>query len=600
MPNGDFELAHGRGERVGWTRREGAFHARGLKTGGTVDGVPVEKSGRTFFSGFDAGMPAQRGTLTSDVFRLTGTGVIAFRMGAGLNNSLTYVEFLTEDGAVIARVANTDCDGVEITEQLITRTVDLSGYVGRRVCIRAVDRDDGDELAYLNLDGFHVCQTRAEVDEALAQHERQLWQYKKSFTEDETAADIVNGGFETGDLTGWKVLSGRAMRESSVVPTGQYYWEDRLVYGEGSYYFDGSNNGAVREKLVGAMRSTKFTLGGDGFISFMMGCGNGNCYVALCDGKTDRELLVRRNEAFSDPALPLTLLRVYMDAGDYVGRVVYLKVVNGNPAATGFAFLNVDDFRVSLTRAEVAELEARQIESVYAETYRSKSYDDPASLRAYYDAYPYPVPMKPLLIRNGVSDKVVQCGTVDVTALLGDGSADYGGETLRDFRVTGVRFNGAAAKGTPDAVDMSVPGSYRVSYAIDRAGRRAEAAFTVFAVTDRGQVYNGGFETGDLSGWKVLTEGFNRNAAVVSATSYWGDALPYNQAGGWHLNGWSTGIPESGTWAVQSSVFRLSGSGYISWRMGGKAAAVRVYRADGTRAPIRIPWRMAADLDPTP
>jgi len=224
-----------------------------------------------------------------------------------------------------------------------------------------------------------------------------------------------------------------------------------------------------------------------------------------------------------------------------------------------------------------------------------------------------------------------------------------------------------------------------VSYAIDRAGRHAEAAFTVFAVTDRGQVYNGGFETGDLSGWKVLTEGFNRNAAVVSATSYWGDALPYNQAGGWHLNGWSTGIPESGTWAVQSSVFRLSGSGYISWRMGGKAAAVRVYRADGTqiayvrqtrfrdvnfpylsrggswadmgtyaldlsahlgeelyivlldeaveggwanaffdevvtrydtapdvahladrtndggtRAPIRIPWRMAADLDPTP
>ena len=266
-----------------------------------------------------------------------------------------------------------------------------------------------------------------------------------------------------------------------------------------------------------------------------------------------------------------------------MGRVVYLKVVNGNPAATGFAFLNVDDFRVSLTRDEVAELEARQIESVYAETYRSKSYDDPASLRAYYDAYPYPVPMKPLLIRNGVSDKVVQCGTVDVTALLGDGSADYGGETLRDFRVTGVRFNGTAAKGTPDAVDMSVPGSYRVSYAIDRAGRRAEAAFTVFAVTDRGQVDNGGFETGDLSGWKVLTEGFNRNAAVVSATSYWGDALPYNQAGGWHLNGWSTGIPESGTWAVQSSVFRLSGSGYISWRMGGKAAAVRVYRADGTQ-----------------
>lgn len=587
VPNGDFELAHDSGEWVGWTRSEGAFHVRGLVSSDTADGVSVDKSGNTFFSGYAAGLPSMRGTLTSDVFPLTGAGVISFMMGAGLNKNLVYVEFFREGSETpLARVSNTDCDGVYITEQLITRTVDLSNYLGERIYIKATDLDSGSELSYINLDNFHVCRTRAEVDAALAQRARQLKEYKQGkthFTENPASSTIVNGGFETGDLTGWKLLEGRAIRESCVVPTSQYYWEDRLVYGEGSYYFDGSNNGAVRESLTGAMRSTRFTLGGDGWISFMMGCGNGDCYVALCDGRTGEELIVQRNEAFSDPALALTLLRVYMDASEYLGQMVYLKVANNNPAATGFAFLNVDDFRVSLTREEVAALEAEQIESVYAQTYSSATYDDLAALRDYYDHYPYPVPMKPLLIQDGVSDKVVECGKVDVTTLLGDGCASYDGQSLTDFRVTGVTCAGGPAKGELTAVDMTIPGQYQVHYAIDHAGRHAASSFTVFAVPDRGQLLNGGFETGDLTGWTVLTKGFNRSTAVVSATSYWGDALPYNQAGNYHLNGWNTGLAEADTWSVRSSVFRLSGSGYISWRMGGKAAAIRVYRADGTQ-----------------
>lgn len=587
VPNGDFELPHDSGEWVGWTRSEGAFHVRGLKSSDTADGVQVEKSGSTFFSGYNAGLPSMRGTLTSDVFPLTGTGVISFMMGAGLNKNLVYVEFFQEGSETpLARVSNTDCDGVYITEQLITRTVDLSRHVGKQIYIKVTDLDSGSELSYVNLDNFHVCRNQAEIDAAQAQRARQIKEYtrgKTNFTENPSSTTIVNGGFETGDLTGWKLLEGRAVRESCVVPTSQYYWEDRMVYGEGNYYFDGSNNGAVRESLTGAMRSTRFTLGGDGWISFMMGCGNGDCYVALCDGRTGEELIVQRNEAFSDPALALTLLRVYMDASEYLGQVVYLKVVNNNPAATGFAFLNVDDFRVSLTREEVADLEAEQIESIYAQTYNSAAYDDLAALRDYYDEYPYPVPMKPLLIRDGVGDKVVECGKVDVTAMLSDGCASYDGQSLTGFRVTGVTFEGKPAEGELTAIDMSTPGQYQVHYEIDHDGRHAASAFTVFAVVDRGRLLNGGFETGDLTGWTVLTKGFNRNTAVISATSYWGDALPYNQAGNYHLDGWNTGLDEADTWSVQSSIFHLSGSGYISWRMGGRAAALRVYRADGTQ-----------------
>ena len=97
---------------------------------------------------------------------------------------------------------------------------------------------------------------------------------------------------------------------------------------------------------------------------------------------------------------------------------------------------------------------------------------------------------------------------------------------------------------------------------------------------------NGGFESGNLAGWTVLTDGWSvvegQAAGVISAASYWGEALPYNQAGDYHLDGWNNGIEEGATWAVQSTNFTLAGSGFISVRMGGHAAAVHVYLADGT------------------
>lgn len=53
----------------------------------------------------------------------------------------------------------------------------------------------------------------------------------------------------------------------------------------------------------------------------------------------------------------------------------------------------------------------------------------------------------------------------------------------------------------------------------------------------------------------MLTEGWtdNPNRGVISATSYWAEELPYNQAGNYHLGGWNTGIAEGGTWEPNSS-----------------------------------------------
>ena len=587
LVNGDFEDISA-GQWTGWTRHDAAFNFRGVVNTEKIKGVTMEKSGEYYFAGTAGGNPPMRGTLTSDVFKLGGNGFITFKMGAGKNTDKVYVEFFEEGKTEpIAHVVNEDCDGMFITEHLMTKVVDLSAYVGKNIYIVITDNDDGNDLSYINVDAFHVCTSDDEVKAAEEDHARQVAEFgEKPFEEDETSHQIVNGGFETGDLTGWKVLEGTALTRAAIVPTSQYYWGDRAVYGEGEFYLDGSNNGAIQESLTGAIRSTKFTLGGDGYITFMMGSGNGGSYVALCDGNTDEELIKVTNEYFSDPALALTLLRMYMDASEYIGRVVYLKVVDDNDGSKGgFAFINVDDFRVSLTKEEVAALQVEQLEKIQNETYTSASYNDIASLLNYYNNYPYPVALASLTLTAYAKNQVVDCGTVDLTAFVKDAKAAFGEEDV-PVTITKVTFDGKETASGFDAFDMSAPGAYAVTYGAEKDGKTVETAFTVIAQADKNSVANGGFESGNLAGWTVLTDGWSvvdgQPAGVISATSYWNEALPYNQAGDYHLDGWNTGIGEGDPWAIRSTNFVLSGSGFISVRMGGNAAAVKVFKADGT------------------
>ena len=590
IPNGDFEAEHEMGKWSGWTREDAAFNVRGLVSLEKISGAPMEKSGEFYFAGSEGGNPTMRGTLTSDPFKLGGNGFITFKMGAGKNNELVYVEFINADtNEVLAKVANEDCDGMFITDHLITKIVDLSAHIGKTIVIKVTDNDDGTDLAYVNLDAFKVCKTDADIEAAKAEYALQIETYgEKPFVEDETSPYIQNGSFETGDLTGWVILDGTALTRAAIVPTTQYYWTDRMVYGDGEYYLDGSNNGAIAENLLGAIRSSKFTLGGDGYITFMIGSGNGGSYVALCDANTDEELIVMHNEFFSDPALALTLLRVYMDASEYIGRVCYLKVVDANDGSNGgFAFINVDDFRTSLTLDEVAALEVEQLEKIKAETYTSASYNDLVSLVNYYTTYPYyPVPLASLTLTSYAQHQVVSCGTVDVTAFLADAAAAFGTEEVTDIAVTKVTFEGTEITEGFDAVDMSVPGYYHVTYAASHEGSVAEATFTVVAMADNTTIANGGFEAGNLAGWTILADNWGyvegQATGVISATTYWGENLPYNQAGNFHLDGWNTGIGEPDPWEIRSTNFTLAGSGFISVRMGAAAAAVKVYTADGT------------------
>ena len=48
-----------------------------------------------------------------------------------------------------------------------------------------------------------------------------------------------------------------------------------------------------------------------------------------------------------DPDAGLSLIRIYDQLKNYIGKELYFVIENGNE--TGFSFINVDDFRTSMT-----------------------------------------------------------------------------------------------------------------------------------------------------------------------------------------------------------------------------------------------------------
>ena len=48
-----------------------------------------------------------------------------------------------------------------------------------------------------------------------------------------------------------------------------------------------------------------------------------------------------------DPDAGLSLIRIYDQLENYIGKALYFVIENGNE--TGFSFINVDDFRTSMT-----------------------------------------------------------------------------------------------------------------------------------------------------------------------------------------------------------------------------------------------------------
>ena len=87
-------------------------------------------------------------------------------------------------------------------------------------------------------------------------------------------------------------------------------------------------------------------------------------------------------------------------------------------------------------------------------------------------------------------------------------------------------------------------------------------------------LFNGGFEMGNVQGWWSIGE----IGLVTNATGYWGDNIPYGKTGEYLFTGVESfgadTMREGNKGTLTSSAFELSGTGYVSFKLGGGGNAL--------------------------
>jgi len=161
--------------------------------------------------------------------------------------------------------------------------------------------------------------------------------------------DIYNHDFETGDLTGWTVVSGDAFSMGDVSDRVDWGWGGPFNQ-NGKYHLWTYAEGG--DDQVGVLKSDNFKLSGNGQIDLLVGGGKNieKLYIALVraiDGKELFKATGTNREGYR---------KVYWDASDYLGQECYIKVVDN--AKGGWGHINVDDINVPVEGVSSSKLTA--------------------------------------------------------------------------------------------------------------------------------------------------------------------------------------------------------------------------------------------------
>ena len=337
--NGGFEM----GSDLGWWNVGNA----GAVTGADAffSGVAYGKNGNFLYSGVEDhgagnGREGNKGTLTSSVFQIGGSGYITYMLGGG-NNSC-YVQIIdSTTGEILARYRQ------QAREDAVLKSyvADLSAYVGRTVRIQVVDNATFDWgcISFDNVVTYYASKPEGFIDAVDVKYE------------------IVNGSFENG-LNSWNMNITEAGAQNTLgwVESSEH---DADWYTKNDDNKDGSNiftfcrpDGTNCENSKGTLSSDVFTLKQNSYVSFRFGGAGGvsnhDVWIELV--KADGEVIAR----FYNDATDKVNTRMNRFYYQYTGEEAdcFFRVVDNSTGDYG-CFV-VDDFRVNLEAAPEGSLPA--------------------------------------------------------------------------------------------------------------------------------------------------------------------------------------------------------------------------------------------------
>jgi hypothetical protein len=152
--------------------------------------------------------------------------------------------------------------------------------------------------------------------------------------------NIANADFESGDLTGWTVLSGSEFTNARV--TSQTTQNGYAFQQHGTYHLFGWDTTGAGDTPTGSMRTPDFLLGGDGRIDFLVGGGRNLSDETVSLVRSDGTVL------FTATGHDLeTYYRVVFDAADFIGSTMHLVVTDNGTG--GWGHINLDDIHVPVS-----------------------------------------------------------------------------------------------------------------------------------------------------------------------------------------------------------------------------------------------------------
>ena len=700
--NGGFATA----DLSGWTVESGeAFNDDSVSSRKTFSfsydsahkQIPVNQTGNWYLSGKgydDSRSHGYTGSIRSNNFILDGDGTVSVKIAGGAlvtrkgenaplksKEKICYVGVYTaQDDKLVHKFTNTyffehteDYVSVEdyengtcCTDNFYRYTADLSEYVGKEMYMRIVDNDTDVYYGYISVDDIRVGDSDAQTEGAYFEKTRDYF----ADAEAPSIYEIKNGGFETGSLAGWTVVSGQAFSNSGV-NSNAYWWNENIPYRrDGNYHY-----GFYKPAETGVMRSSEFVLGGSGYISYKLGgCrDNSRTYLRFMVKNGDRAEEVARfsNFKFWNYQFPyvqngmriLNLVQYYADFSAYLGKTMFIEAVDENTSTADEDCITLDSVQTyweskpqwytsvafeAKKNPDDIDIEPDspyQLKNGTFETGDLTGWTMNGEIGVVSSDYGwwnenYPYNKKGTYLFTGIaheggtgtltSDLFELGGTGVISFRMGGGAnpkkvyisvldeqdnelARFANSKFADNGTAGLNVNSFLANMVQYKADLTKLGIELgtkiklqiVDNAVSNWGLVTADSFITYYETaeqvpaaafeavnikpdgdeilgenDEYQILNGDFETGDLRGWTVTSGTVNPNP-LSDAVTFWGEKITYNKSGTYHFDGWLANSDENASYTLRSEEFTLGGSGHISFKMGGKTAELKVYKADG-------------------